>query len=168
MRALVPLIDADTRAFDGYLAAAGLPRDTPERAAARHAAMQDALKAAVEVPLSAMRIADGCWPAMLELAAHGNIGSRSDLEVGARALETGAWGAWRNVRINLEQLEDDAYRRGVEQEAAAIADRAARAAVDVVATLADRATPQRSASSSASASPAAAASPVAPAETRKA
>src|SRR5262249_41437045 len=86
MEALLPLLDADTRAFTDYMAALALPRDTPERAAARLAAAQAALRRAVEVPLSVLRTGDGCWEAMLEMARHGNIASRSDLEVGARAL----------------------------------------------------------------------------------
>ncbi len=93
MKDLLPMIDRDTRAFDAYLAAVGMPKDTAEEKAARHAAMQDGLKAAVQVPLEVMRTADRCWEAMAEMAAHGNPASRSDLEVGARALETGIWGA---------------------------------------------------------------------------
>jgi len=86
MADLIPMIDADTNAFNDYMAALGLPQDTPERAAARKAAMQDGLRKAVDVPLRTMRIGDGCWEAMVEMAAHGNPASRSDLEVGARAL----------------------------------------------------------------------------------
>ena len=36
-----------------------------------------------------MRGADTCWDSMVEMAQHGNFASRSDLEVGARALEAG-------------------------------------------------------------------------------
>ena len=101
MKGLLPLIDRDTRAFDAYLAAAGMPKGSAEDGAARHAAMQDGLKAAVRVPLEVMRTADPCWEAMTEMAARGNPASRSDLEVGAKALEAGIWGAFRNVAINL-------------------------------------------------------------------
>ena len=51
MKNLLPLIDRDTRAFDAYLAAVGMPKETPEEKSARHTAMQDGLKAAVQVPL---------------------------------------------------------------------------------------------------------------------
>jgi glutamate formiminotransferase/formiminotetrahydrofolate cyclodeaminase len=125
MRDLLPLIDRDTRAFDAYLAAVGMPKDTAEEKAARHQAMQDGLKAAVQVPLDVMRTADRCWEAMAEMAAHGNPASRSDVEVGAKALEAGIWGAWRNVAINLPGIEDEAFRRATEAEARALADRAA-------------------------------------------
>ncbi len=62
---------------------------------------------------------------MTEMAAHGNPASRSDLEVGARALATGIWGAFRNVAINLPGIEDEAFRRATEEEARTLADRAA-------------------------------------------
>ena len=125
MKGLLPLIDRDTRAFDAYLAAVGMPKGTAEEGAARHAAMQEGLKAAVQVPLEVMRTADRCWEAMTEMAERGNPASRSDLEVGAKALEAGIWGASRNVAINLPGIEDEAFRRATAEEAEALAARAA-------------------------------------------
>ncbi|MFN8094397.1 MAG: glutamate formimidoyltransferase, partial [Vicinamibacteria bacterium] len=87
MKALLPLVDRDTRAFDAYLAAVGMPKDTDAEKAARHGAMQAGLKEAVQVPLLVMRTADACWETLVEMAAHGNPASRSDLEVGAKLLE---------------------------------------------------------------------------------
>ncbi len=110
-KALVPLIDRDTRAFDAYLAAVGLPKETVEQRAARQRAMQESLAAAVQVPLEVMRTADRCWEPLAEMAEHGNFASRSDVEVGARALETGIWGAWRNVAINLPGIDDEPSAR---------------------------------------------------------
>jgi glutamate formiminotransferase/formiminotetrahydrofolate cyclodeaminase len=125
MKVLLPLVDRDTRAFDAYLAAVGMPKETDAEKAARHEAMQAGLKEAVEVPLQVMRAADACWDAMVEMAAHGNPASRSDLEVGAKLLEAGIWGAGRNVAINLPQVEDEAFRRATLAESDALAVRAA-------------------------------------------
>ncbi len=125
MQALVPLIDRDTRAFDAYLAAVGLPRETPDQRAARERAMQETLQAAVQVPLEVMRAADRCWEPLAGIAEHGNIASRSDVEVGAKALEAGIWGAWRNVDINLPGIADPAFRAATAAEAEALAHRAA-------------------------------------------
>lgn len=138
MKDLLPLIDRDTRAFDAYLAAVGMPKDTPEEKAARHAAMQEGLKAAVQVPLEVMRTADRCWEAMTEMAAHGNPASRSDLEVGAKALEAGIWGAFRNVAINLPGIEEEPFRRATAEEAEALAARAALMRDRVLKALATR------------------------------
>jgi glutamate formiminotransferase/formiminotetrahydrofolate cyclodeaminase len=125
MHDLIPMIDADTNAFNDYLAAMGMPRDSDEERAARHAAMQAGLKQAVDVPLSTMRIADGCWGAMVELAQHGSSAMRSDLEVGAKALEAGVWGCYRNVLTNLGDIEDAAFRDQVTEEAESLVRRAA-------------------------------------------
>src|SRR4051812_38882936 len=119
------MIDADTAAFNDYMAAMRMPKDTKEQAGAREQAMQAGLQKAVQVPLRAMHTADRCWDPVLEMAAHGNIASRSDLEVGAKALETGIWGAWRNVVINLGGIKDEEFRRRVADEADAIRKRAA-------------------------------------------
>jgi glutamate formiminotransferase/formiminotetrahydrofolate cyclodeaminase len=139
MKALLPLIDRDTRAFDAYLAAVGMPKETAEQKAARERALQDGLQAAVQVPLEVMRTGDRCWPALLEMAGHGNTASRSDLEVGARALETGIWGAWRNVAINLPGIADASFREATAAEAEALARRAAEQRDAVLKTLAGRA-----------------------------
>jgi glutamate formiminotransferase/formiminotetrahydrofolate cyclodeaminase len=138
MRDLIPMIDRDTGAFNDYLAALGLPKSTPEEQAVRRRAMQEGLKRAIEVPLTTMRLGDAAWEAFLEMARHGNLASRSDLEVGARALEAGIWGAWRNVLINLPGIEDEAFRRLKEDEAGALAGRARERAEAVLAELSKR------------------------------
>lgn len=138
MKQLVPMIDADTRAFNDYLASLGLPKDTKEQAAAREAAIQEGLEKAVDVPLETMRIADRCWEAMAELAQHGNLASRADLEVGARCLETGIWGAGRNVLTNLAQIHDEEFRKRARDEAATLAARAAERSAEVLRLLESR------------------------------
>jgi glutamate formiminotransferase/formiminotetrahydrofolate cyclodeaminase len=90
------------------------------------------------VPLEVMRLADRCWDAMTEMAVHGSFASRSDLEVGARALETGIWGASRNVVINLPGIEDEGFRRAATSEVEELKARAAAKREEVLATLAAR------------------------------
>jgi formiminotetrahydrofolate cyclodeaminase len=100
--------------------------------------MQRGLAQAVSVPLETMRIADGAWESMLEIARHGNLAARSDLEVGARALETGIWGAYRNVLVNLGDIEDAAFVRKVTEEADALRSRAERQRDAVLSAIAER------------------------------
>jgi glutamate formiminotransferase/formiminotetrahydrofolate cyclodeaminase len=138
MKALIPMIDADTEAFGAYIEAMRLPQDTEEEQQARQRAMQQGLQRAVTVPLDTMRIADGAWDAMHAIAEHGNLAARSDLEVGAKALETGIWGAYRNVLINLEDVEDEDFVRRVKEEAAAVHARAVEQRDRVLATIGAR------------------------------
>jgi len=135
MKGLIPLIDADTDAFNDYMTALGMPQDTDEEQAARHKAMQAGLEKAVEVPLGTMRTGDACWDAMVELGTHGNIAMRSDLEVGARALETGIWGAYRNVLINLGDIEDRGFVERTRAEAESLVERAREKVAEVLAAL---------------------------------
>ena len=139
MKDLLPLIDRDTRAFDAYLAAVGLPKDTAEEKAARHAG--DAgrpRRPRCRCRSRSCASGDRCWDAMVEMAAHGNPASRSDLEVGAKALEAGIWGAWRNVAINLARDRGRGVPRGRTGEAEALAERAAAKCDEVLAALAVR------------------------------
>jgi glutamate formiminotransferase/formiminotetrahydrofolate cyclodeaminase len=85
-----------------------------------------------------MRTADRCWEPMTEMAEHGNPASRSDLEVGAKALEAGIWGAFRNVATNLPGIDDEAFRKATAEEAEAIAARAARMRDEVLKAIAAR------------------------------
>jgi glutamate formiminotransferase/formiminotetrahydrofolate cyclodeaminase len=75
---------------------------------------------------------------MVEMAAHGNLASRSDLEVGAKSLEAGIWGAARNVTTNLPGLEDEPFRKAVAAEVEALVARARARRDEVLAILARR------------------------------
>jgi glutamate formiminotransferase/formiminotetrahydrofolate cyclodeaminase len=86
-----------------------------------------------------MKLADELWPAMEEMAEHGNISCKSDLQVGARALEVGIWGAQQNVIINLADITDQTYISEISVEAQRIADRATERCARVLAALEARA-----------------------------
>lgn len=121
---LIPMIDADTDAFNDYIDAIRMPKNTDEQKAARFKAMQNGLKKAIDVPLSTMKIGDAVWDAMIEVAKYGNIASKSDVEVAARALEVGIWGAHKNVLINLPGIKDEEFVKTVTAKSGDIAARA--------------------------------------------
>jgi glutamate formiminotransferase/formiminotetrahydrofolate cyclodeaminase len=125
MEKLIPLIDEDTSAFNDYMTAMKMPKNTDGEKKIRHEKMQEGLKKAINVPLSVMRISDSSWNSMVELAKIGNINSSSDLAVGAKSLHTGIWGAFKNVEINLPQIEDQNYKQAVLKEGGDILSRAA-------------------------------------------
>ena len=78
---MVDFIDADTNAFNDYMKALKLPKNTPEDEAKRNQAMQDGLKTAIQVPLQLAIKATTLFEPLLEMAAVGNANCRSDLEV---------------------------------------------------------------------------------------
>lgn len=120
MEQLISMIDADTNAFNDYMIAMKMPKATDAEIKLRDEKMQAGLKKAVDVPLNVMKLGDSCWDSMIEMASHGNIASKSDLEVGAKSLETGIWGAFKNVQINLPQIKDEKYKKEILSEGEAI------------------------------------------------
>ncbi|XP_024208139.2 formimidoyltransferase-cyclodeaminase isoform X1 [Pan troglodytes] len=107
---LTTLVDADAEAFAAYLEAMRLPKNTPEEKDRRTAALQEGLRRAVSVPLTLAETVASLWPALQELAWCGNLACRSDLQVAAKALEMGVFGAYFNVLINLRDITDEAFK----------------------------------------------------------
>lgn len=121
---LIPMVDADTNAFNDYMDALRMPKNTDEEKALRTEAMQAGLKKAIEVPFKTMYLGDEAWDMMVEVAKYGNIASKSDVEVGARALEVGIWGAYKNVVINMPGIKDEAFKAEKLAEAEKVVARA--------------------------------------------
>ena len=121
---LISMIDADTDAFKDYVKALGLPRTTEEEKRFRAEKMEDGLKTAIEIPLSVMTRADSAWEAFKGVAQYGNMASKSDVEVGVKALETGIWGAYKNVCINMADITDQVYKEATMEKARALVERA--------------------------------------------
>ena len=129
---LIPMIDADTTAFTDFMEALRLPRGTDLERKVRAERMQAGLKKAIDIPLTTMKLGDEAWDALCEVARYANPASRSDVEVGAKALETGIWGAYKNVMINMTDVTDDAFKTRITREARTIVDRAAKKCADVL------------------------------------
>jgi glutamate formiminotransferase / formiminotetrahydrofolate cyclodeaminase len=133
---LIPMIDADTAAFSDYMDGVRMPQETDSEKAARHAKMQAGLKTAVTVPLQTMQLGDSVWAPLCDVARYGNPASHSDVEVGAKALEAGIWGAYRNVLINLQDIDDAAFKQSMTAAAEKLVQRAAEKCADVLDLLA--------------------------------
>jgi glutamate formiminotransferase/formiminotetrahydrofolate cyclodeaminase len=103
---LLRLVDADTHAFNRIMLAFGLPKDSPEEKKARTAAIQDATREAMIVPLSVMQASYASMDLIRAMAEKGNPNSVSDAGVGALCARTAVMGAFMNVRINAAGCED--------------------------------------------------------------
>jgi glutamate formiminotransferase/formiminotetrahydrofolate cyclodeaminase len=123
-RQLIPLIDADTSAFNDYMEGLRMPKKTKEERQLRKQKMQDGLKTAIHIPLTTMRLGDSAWNALIDVACYGNPASKSDTQVGAKSLETGIWGAYQNVLINMIDIDDMPYKQSTLAEAEKIMQRA--------------------------------------------
>ncbi|KAF2356966.1 Formiminotransferase catalytic domain [Trinorchestia longiramus] len=103
---LLPAIDRDAQSFSDYMSACCLPSSTKEEEKIKNSAVAEAAIQTVVVPLDIMQAVDSAWPALAHMAEVGNINCKSDVQVGARCLETGSWGAYYNVSINLDNVSD--------------------------------------------------------------
>jgi methenyltetrahydrofolate cyclohydrolase len=131
---LTAAIDTDARAYDGVVAAYKLPKATADEQAARKAAIQQALRAATDVPLEVMRLSASALEQAKTIAANGHRAAASDVGVATALLRAGVRGAALNIDINAGSVSDQAYGDGVRAESARLSE-SARGAADEAETL---------------------------------
>ncbi len=107
--ALIRAVDEDTQAFNDYLEALRMPKNTPEERKAREEAIQEGLKKAVRVPLRTAELSMEALKLAAEIAEIGNKASVSDAGVGAQIALTGVIGGTLNVLINLKDIKDKQF-----------------------------------------------------------
>ncbi|MEN8225128.1 MAG: glutamate formimidoyltransferase [Bacteroidota bacterium] len=123
---LLFLVDEDTQAFNRIMEGFGLPKSTDEEKAARHAAIQEASKYAMQIPFRVMERSFESMEVMKAMADTGLEASVSDAGVGALCARTAVMGAYLNVKINADGVDDkdfanDLLTRGAEIETKALA-----------------------------------------------
>jgi glutamate formiminotransferase/formiminotetrahydrofolate cyclodeaminase len=118
--ALVLAVDEDTNAFNGYMEARRLANGSAEEKALRETAMQDGLKAAVEVPWGTAKACLEAMRASERAMHHGNPASITDTMVGFTIAFAGVRGGIWNVLINLKDITDGAYNAEMKDCCAAL------------------------------------------------
>ncbi|KAK9524308.1 hypothetical protein VZT92_018157 [Zoarces viviparus] len=132
MNELLLMVDADSTAFNSYMAALKMPKNTAEEMKRREVAMQEGLQRAVAVPLALADRISVLWSPLQEMVVYGNIACKSDAQVAAKALETAVFGAYYNVTINLKDIADDAFKMATQKRAAALLQEAKESAAAVL------------------------------------
>lgn len=130
---LADLIDRDSEAYAGVLAAMRLPRTTDTEMQARRAAIDAAMRVATDVPMDTMRACQQALRGAVVIADCGNANAATDTGTGVLLLLAGLRGAALNVTVNLETVADRAWRErtGAERDQlAADAEADARQATD--------------------------------------
>lgn len=122
---LIYLVDEDTRSYNRIIDAFGLPKSSSEEKKARHKAIQEATRYAIEIPFRVMKKAYESMDIIQEMVEKGNPNSITDAGVGALCARAAVIGAYMNVRINSADLEDKAFvedllKKGAEIQNAAI------------------------------------------------
>ena len=123
---LLDLVDRDSEAYEGVMAAYRLPKASDEEKAVRKTAIQAAMRKAADTPLEAMRRASEALGSAPIIARLGNANAASDVAVAVELLLAAAHGARANVEINLESLDDAAYVARLKEEVSEIDRRCSR------------------------------------------
>jgi len=114
---MLALVDEDTRAFTMIMEAFGLPKDNEHQKVLRKNAIQIASKYATEVPFRTLQTAIFAIPLIEAMVEKGNPNSLSDAGVGAACLLTAMQGAWMNVLINAQSLDDKVWAKEITESA---------------------------------------------------
>ncbi|MBO8153689.1 cyclodeaminase/cyclohydrolase family protein [Thermovirga sp.] len=110
------LMEDDTEAFNDFMAALKMPKDTEEQKAARTKAMQEGLKKAVKVPLETLKACKAMAEIALTATQKGNPNAITDAGTAVLLAKTAGIAAAYNVRINLGSIKDEAFVSEVSQE----------------------------------------------------
>lgn len=129
---LIDLVDEDTHAFTQFMNAIRMPKGNEAEKAARKKAMEDATKNAINVPLEVMRTAYKSYDMLDAMAESGLKASISDAGVGALCTKAAIEGAFMNVKINLDGLNDRGFLEKVMEEAQAIQEKSVSRSQSIV------------------------------------
>ena len=121
---LLDLVDEDTEAFNRILEAFSLPKNSEAEKKMRHDAVQSATLNAIMVPFKVMETAFSGFRIIREMVGKGNPSSVTDAGVGALALRSCIRGAFLNVRINAEGLDDKLFAKEIIQKGSVIESKA--------------------------------------------
>jgi formiminotetrahydrofolate cyclodeaminase len=101
----------DTRAFNSFMKALSMPKNSDTEKSARKEEMQKALKRSTEVPLRILALSRELASLCLTAAEMGNPNAITDAGVSALMAGSAARGAAFNAQVNLSSIEDPDYRK---------------------------------------------------------
>ncbi len=113
---LLELMEEDTQAFNAFMAALKLPKDTEEQKAHRKEAIQEATKGAIDVPLKTLEACRDVAALAETACKKGNQNAVSDAGTAAIMAQAAGKAAAYNVKINLMGLKDETFAAKVRRE----------------------------------------------------
>jgi formiminotetrahydrofolate cyclodeaminase len=106
---LLLLMDEDTLAYNGVVAALKMPKETPAEKSARRTALQQAYRRAAAVPLHTLRAAADLADLARAAVEKGNPHCITDAGTAAQLARASAVAAAYNVRVNLAGISEQAF-----------------------------------------------------------
>lgn len=125
---LAMLVESDSEAYAAVMTASRLPKGTEAERGARRAAIDVAMRGAIDVPMDTMRACQQALAGAVIVAASGNSNAASDTGTAVLLLMAGLRGASLNVDVNLTSVADAPFvEKVVTEQQQLIADASADA-----------------------------------------
>lgn len=137
-QALTRAVTQDAAAFEKYMAAVRLPKDSPEQQSARAAAVESATYGAAQAPLEVARRAVEVIGLALQAASLGNLNAISDAGSAAALALAALTGAGYNIRTNSLNLTDRSMAQALVDQVFALETKAAELETQVKQVLHER------------------------------
>ncbi|MFH2000366.1 MAG: glutamate formimidoyltransferase [Planctomycetota bacterium] len=108
---LLVAVDRDTDAFNEIIKAMRMPKATADEKKARNEAIEEANQFATTIPLETARLCQEALRLAQTAALKGNPASITDAGVAAQMAKAGFEGAVFNVRINLNSVKSETFKK---------------------------------------------------------
>ena len=110
---LIDLVDEDTDAFNSIMQAYSMPKNSDDEKKVREDHIQIATKNAIEIPFKIMKVSFDSIDIIKKMALNGNPNSITDVGVAIHCVKAAINGAFLNVRINCNDLNDKVYVKDI-------------------------------------------------------
>ncbi len=135
---LTQAVANDAAAFEKYMEANRLPKESPVQQQVRSAAIQSATLHAAEVPLDVAKRTISILELALSMASLGNINAISDAGTAAALSQAALAGACLNVRTNVLTLTDPSLTQPLLEQVKTLENQANLLAAQIKEVLSDR------------------------------
>ena len=106
---LLKLVDKDAQSFNQIMNALKLPQGSEHEKTKRLEAIQSATKRAIQIPFEVIETSFKCFDLIRKMIEIGNPNAITDVGVAALCAKTAVVGAYLNLKINCQGLDDKNY-----------------------------------------------------------
>lgn len=114
---LLKLVDKDAQSFNQIMNALKLPQGSEHEKTKRLEAIQSATKRAIQIPFEVIETSFKCFDLIRKMIEIGNPNAITDVGVAALCAKTAVVGAYLNLKINCQGLDDKHYASDILEKA---------------------------------------------------
>ena len=114
---LLKLVDKDAQSFNQIMNALKLPQGSEHEKTKRLEAIQSATKRAIQIPFEVIETSFKCFDLIRKMIEIGNPNAITDVGVAALCAKTAVVGAYLNLKINCQGLDDKHYANDILEKA---------------------------------------------------